>query len=297
MTINAIAALSLAGFLSSPALAVVPFLRTPAPAPAAQPAAAPAIRACATTDLQAAVGATGAHKGFATQELRLTNRAGQACYLTGAPAIALHPHNAAAQEVARHPNGAANLQARTDLAPGDTAVVLIGAPGACDAAIGPERKVSTRLQVSLPGGGAHALEGAHVDTLCGAATVLHLHVEPAPAAPARLAQLESAIRLEGRPMPGSELHYTVTLTNPTSAAISLAPCPSFTQSLFGDVGLGSSTLRLNCEAAGNQIAAGASVAFEMLLSVPAHVAADTAKLSWKLEDGPGAGTAVPLRGQ
>ena len=298
----ALALLAAAGTIPGTALAadkaaVIPFLFTPAPRPAAATAAAAtANRACAAADLAVVTGAQGAHKGFATQEVQLTNRGAEACYLTGAPELFLRPQGAAAQAVARHPNGPAALQARTDLAPGDTALLLVGAPGACDAATGPERKVTTRLQLGLPGGGSKALEGAYVDTLCGAATVLDLHVlrgEPAAARP--LARLTGAIRLEGRAMPGSELRYTVTLTNPTGAAIALSPCPSFTQSLSAGQELGSATLRLNCAATGDELAAGASATYEMRLAIPARVAADAVKLSWKLEDGPAVGTNVALR--
>ena len=273
----------------------VPFVSTPAAQPAAAVTIAPASRACAAADLLVVTGAQGARKGFATQEVRLTNRGASACYLTGTPDLTLG-RPGAAQPIARHPNASAALQARAELAPGDTALVLVGAPGACDAAIGPERSVKTHLQVGLPGGGSKALEGAYVDTLCGPATVVDMQIvrgERVNASP--LALLESAVHLDGRALPGSELHYTVVLTNPTAAAIALTPCPSFTQSLFGDRELSSATLRLNCAAGGDAIAAGESVAYEMRLAIPAHVAADAVKLSWKLENGPTAGTNVPLR--
>ncbi len=295
------ALLTLAGVLPGVALAAggpnafVPFVRTPAPQPTAAASSAPASRACAAAELQVATGAQGARKGFATQEVQLTNRGTEACYLTGTPEFALGPKGAA-QALARHPSAPAALQERTDLAPGDTALVLVGAPGACDAAIGPERNVNTHLQIGFPGGGSKALEGAYVDTLCGPATVLEmqvLHGERAKGSP--LALLQSAVRIDGRAMPGSELQYTVILTNPTAKAIALTPCPSFTQSLFGEQELSSATLRLNCAATGNEIAAGKSIAYEMRLAIPAHVAADAVKLSWKLEDGPTAGTNVPLR--
>lgn len=271
----------------------VPFLNVPASRPALR-APAPAARACAAADLQAQTGRQGARRGYATQEIKLTNRGTQACYLTGTPELGLGPKGAA-QAIARHPNAPAALQERTDLAPGDTALVLVGTPGSCDAAIGPERKVNTHLQVGFPGGGAASLEGAHVDTLCGEANVLDMQVLHAEHAPAALAQLQGAVHLEGRAMPGSELHYTVVLTNPTARAISLTPCPSFTQSLFGDREVTSATLRLNCAATGNVIPAGQSVTYEMRLAIPAHVEADAVKLSWQLEDGPTAGTNVALR--
>ncbi len=281
--------------LAAESNALVPFVRTPAPPPVPAATSAAASRACAAANLEVATGAQGARKGFATQEVQVTNRGAEACYLTGTPDFFLGPKGAA-QAIARHPGALAALQERTDLAPGDTALVLVGTPGSCDAAIGPDRKVNTHLQVGFPGGGVKALENAYVDTLCGPATVVDMHVlhgEHSTGTP--LALLQSTVHLEGRAMPGSELHYTVTLTNPTAKVIALTPCPSFTQSLFGDRELSSATLRLNCAATGNEIAAGKSIAFEMQLAIPAHVTADAAKLSWKLEGGPTAGTNVPLR--
>ena len=299
-TVVSFALLMLAGMLPGAALAAggpnafVPFLRTAAPQQPVAAIRAPAKRACAAADLQVATGAQGARKGFATQEVQLTNRGNEACYLTGTPDFFLGLKGA--QAIARRPGAPAALRERTDLAPGDTALVLVGAPGACAAAIGPERKVTTHMQVKFPGGGSKALEGAYVDTLCGPATVVDMQVlHGAPAKGSPLALLQSAVHLDGRAMPGSELHYTVTLTNPTAKAIALTPCPSFTQSLFGDRELSAATLRLNCGATGNEIAAGKSIAYEMRLAIPAHVAADAVKLSWKLADGPTAGTTVALR--
>jgi hypothetical protein len=95
--------------------------------------------------------------------------------------------------------------------------------------------------------------------------------------------------------PGATLHYTVTLSNPTAKAISLAACPAYTQSLYADGKAVDTTLRLNCGPAGAQIAANASVSFDMQAQVPAALAGGTLKLSWKLQDGPGVGKLINLR--
>jgi hypothetical protein len=275
---------------------VVPWLNAAAAAPQVQTAQVIAQHACADSDLQIAAGSQGARKGFATQEITLTNRSASACFLNGAPEVQLLPATGGAQTLGIHPNASSNVQERVDLAPGDSAVVLIGTPGSCDAATGPQRNVQRRVKIVSPGGGARALDGVYVDTLCGNAAVLHLHVlrnEPAPSNP--LAQLIGTIAVSAPAAPGSILHYTVTLTNPTASAISLAACPSYTESLAAEGTASDSTFLLNCGATGNQIAAGASVTYDMQIAVPASIDAASAKLSWKLQDGPGVGAIVSLK--
>jgi hypothetical protein len=274
---------------------VAPWLNVPAAEPIQKTAVTVAQHPCADTDLQIVVGQQGARRGYATQEVQMTNRGADACYLSGAPGIQLLPANAAPKALAVHPNASPHVQERTDLAPGDTAVVLIGTPGSCEAAVGPERKVNKRLKIVPPGGGERALEGVHVDTLCGDASILHMHVaqhEAAPTSP--LAQLIGTLSLADGVTAGGVSHYTVTLTNPTNSAIPLSPCPSYTQSVSAGGASSSATLQLNCAASGNQIAANSSVTYDMQLNVPANLKGGNAKLSWKLQDGPSVGTLISL---
>lgn len=274
----------------------VPWQNVPMAAPQEQKAQIVAQHPCSDADLKTVVGQTGARRGFATQELLFTNQGSDACYLSGAPGIQLLPSDAAPQTLAIHPNALANVQERADLAPGDTAVVLIGTPGSCDAAVGTKRNVSKRLQITPPGGGKRALDGAHVDTLCGNASVLHLqvvHNEAAPTSP--LAHLAGTINVPASVKPGSILHYSVTLTNDTKGAIALTPCPSYTQSFYANDTGSNTTLQLNCAAAGGQIAAGASATFDMQVAVPANLPTGGAKLSWKLQNGPGVGSLITLQ--
>jgi hypothetical protein len=56
-----------------------------------------------------------------------------------------------------------------------------------------------------------------------------------------------------------------------------------------------STLRLNCAAAGARIPANASVSFAMQAQVPPDMAPGDLKLSWKLQDGPGVGKLIGLQ--
>lgn len=284
--------------------AAVPWLNQPA-AEKAPPAstAARGARPCAGNDLQIVAGQAGAYRGQATQEIRLINISAETCHLVGFPSAQLLPAGEAPQTMGANENAAHLTNARIDLEPGEEAVMLVGTPGTCEAANGPQRKVSKRLKLALPGGGLKTLEGVHIDTLCGRASVIKFHpVHNEAAAKARIAmagpslsQLTGTLNAPDEAARGSTLYFTVTLSNPTASPIPLAPCPAYTQSVYADGKASSSTLRLNCGAVGAQIAPNSSVNFEMQAQVPADLPAGGAKLSWKLEDGPGTGKLISLR--
>lgn len=282
----------------------VPWLNQPAPALAA--AAAPAAvgaHPCSSADLRVVAGAAGAYRGQATQEIRLTNIGSAACHLAGFPGAQLQPLGAAPQAVGASEAAPQLANARIDLAPGDEAVMVLGTPGSCEAANGPGRKVSKRVQLALPGGGLKVLDGVHIDTLCGRATVVKFHAVESDATVAARAQragsplhqLTGSLSAPSQAVRGGELRYVVTLSNPTANPVSLAACPGYTQSLYANGKASDSTLRLNCAAAGSQIAAHSSVSFEMRAQVPAELAPGDLKLSWQLQGGPGAGTIISLR--
>ncbi|WLI90781.1 DUF4232 domain-containing protein [Massilia sp. R2A-15] len=277
----------------------VPFLNQPAAAKAAAtPAAAGFTHPCSGADLAVAAGPAGAYRGHATQEIRLTNNGAATCHLPGFPSAQLQPVGEAPQTVGASDLAPQLANERIELAPGESALMLMGTPGSCDAAAKPQRKVSRQLQLALPGGGVKVLNGVHVDTLCGRASVIRFHRvqnDGAAKAVSPLEQLAGSVSVADDASRGAMLAYTVTLSNPTAAPISLASCPAYTQSLYADGKSAATTLRLNCGAAGGQIPANSSVSFAMQAQVPADFAPGSLKLSWKLEDGPGAGKMINLR--
>jgi hypothetical protein len=226
-----------------------------------------------------------------------------ASQLPGFPSVQLQPANEAPQTVGASEQAPHLASSRIDLAPGEEAIVLLGTPGSCEAANRPQRKVSKRLQVALPGGGLKTLDGVHVDTLCGRATVMRFERVQGEAAARAMAlkaggalgQLGGSLSAPDQASRGGLLHYTVTLTNPTAAPVSLAACPAYTQSLYADGKSSESTARLNCAGAGGQFPANGSVSFDMQVEVPATLAAGNGKLSWKLDGGPGVGKSISLR--
>jgi hypothetical protein len=304
-----IAVVLLSALVASPAQSastVVPWLNQPAAAQSANAPAAPAaIHPCAASDLQVVVGQQGAYHGQATQEIRFTNLSSEACSFTGFPETQILPSNAAPRAVAAHAQAPQLANEHIDLAPGQDAVMLVGTPGSCEAANGPERKVATRMKLAFPGGGAKTVEGTYVDTLCGDATVLRFEpvhneaVAKARAAAAGTAspldQLTGSVTVAETANRGEVLHYSVTITNPTSSPISLATCPAYTQSLYDDGKTVSNTLRLNCGATSAQIDANSSVTFEMQLAIPASLPAGGAKLSWNMQNGPAVGALIALQ--
>lgn len=87
--------------------------------------------------------------------------------------------------------------------------------------------------------------------------------------------------------PGSELDYTVTLTNVGPEPVALDPCPFYTESIFaGGAALKAADRRLllNCAGAGSAIAPG-STTLQMRDVVPADAPVGPAELRWTLDPG------------
>ena len=279
--------------VATAAPAAVPWLAEPAGAPAASASAPAAARACASDDFQVAAGATGAWHGFATQELRLARTGTDACRLDGAPSIELESAGGVRQAAAAALADPAAVREPLSFGPRDELVLLVGTPGACDATMGPERQVWPRLRVAMPGGGSTVVDGVHVDTICGAARLLMQQPLAHEGAPSALASLQAAV--SAPVIAGRELRYVVTLTNPSARAVDLSTCPAYTQTLAVEGQRSDSHWRLACAAAGDRVAAHASVAFEMRAPIPAGMTGDGIKLAWTLQDGPSAGVIVPMR--
>jgi hypothetical protein len=307
---NSIAvAVVLSTMLASPAQsdgAAVPWLDQPVAAPPAALTAPPPLapRRCSADDLHIALGATGARHGYATQEILITNHSSDACSMTGFPVTQILPESETPQTLGAHEQAPQLASEQVNLSPGEQAIMLVGAPGSCEAATGETRKVARKIQFSLPGASPKVLEGAQIDTLCGPASVLHFSAVRNVAAPGLLGaaasgpqtgELTGAVNAPIIARRGETLRYTVTLSNPTGSEASLAPCPSYTQSLYSEGKVASNTMRLNCSAAGNKIAAQASATFEIQLPIPASLPPGDAKLSWVLQNGPGVGAVLALQ--
>jgi hypothetical protein len=267
-------------------------------------AASAATRPCSAGDLHVTVGAAGAWRGFASQEIRLARIGTGRCWLDGAPALELVSAEGLRQAVAA--GDEALTRRRVDLDPGDAMQVLLGTPGTCDAAIGPERRVLTRLRLVAPGGGDAVLAGVHVDTLCGAPRVLHaarLDTDARPAAQgaarAPWRDLDASLAEVSPASAGGPLHYVVTLANPGASAVTLPSCAAYRLSMHVEGRTVETAGRLGCDATPAtvpaQVPAHGQAAFALETTVPAAMAGPGLKLSWTLQGGPSAGRIVPLQ--
>jgi hypothetical protein len=269
--------------------AVIPWVDIPS-TPQSLAASASAARACVAADLDVVAGRAGAFQGQATQELTLRNRATEACSLAGVPQAQVPGAGAGGQV------GAGQFAAkRVDLAPGQSATLLIGTPVGCAASAQPV--IGSTVQLTLASGESIAVSGARVDTACGAPAVIGFDAVDLPeAAPGPLGSLGVSLVAPRTVSRGTVLTYRVTVANLSSASVALSPCPSYTEVLGTGAGATTQrTLLLNCRAA-PWISASAARTFQMKLGVPASAPAGTTKLSWKLEvpGGPVVGAAITV---
>ena len=127
-------------------------------------------RPCSAADLTVTIGGAGAYRGHATQEITLTNHAGEACFIPGAPTTTLLFDDGSQQGT--DPGEFAS--ARIDLQPGQSALLLVGAPGTCAGAGPSHSRVSTRLALGLPVGGPVPVGGIDLDVQCGPSSIVLL---------------------------------------------------------------------------------------------------------------------------
>ena len=81
-------------------------------------------------------------------------------------------------------------------------------------------------------------------------------------------RLTATLHGPDRVRPGSTVDFSVVLTNPTSTAIALDPCPSYDLT----VGVQTTSYGLNCAGAPSAaIAPGASVTFDIPVRIPGNV--------------------------
>jgi trimeric autotransporter adhesin len=151
-------------------------------------------------------------------------------------------------------------------------------------------------QIALLGGSVVAppiaADGQPHGKPCGAPTSTVTFTGAAATASATPApQIDAAITASGPATPGTAYSYTVTLTNTSSSAWSLDPCPAYDEGVKIPAGYSESHL-LNCAAA-TPLAAGASETFAMSLSIPADAPAGQSLLTWSIE-GEGSGANAPI---
>ncbi len=270
---------------------VIPWLAVPG-TPLAPTQAPQATIACSATALRNDGIYPGGYQGYGEDNLHLTNSSGAACYFPGPPQMQVTL--ASGGHAAVSPADFAGQ--RVDLQPNQTVMIMFGSPGQCPN-VNPQKPLFAQsLQVTFPGGGSLAVGGLGLDIQCGAPTVLLFQAIALDTPSSSLGALRAVADAPATAARGSTFTYTVTLTNPTTAAIVLSPFPSYTEGMSDNAGdQDRVTWLLNCQVA-QQIAAGSSLTFAMQYTVPSSFAVGAAKLFWQLQvpDGPSAGAEVTI---
>ncbi len=246
---------------------------------------------CQAADLKFTVGPAGAGHGEATQQILFTNISPNPCYFPGPPAAAVFPADGTKQQVTSSDSTAHTI----DLAPGQTGYVVVGTPPTCENVGHPD--VATNMDLTLATGEVVHVNDVWINVECGPPDTVLFDTQGAPS-PVPVAQSVLKARLDvlGPVQAGYTLTYSVTLTNPSSDAVQLSPCPAYTQYLAtAQPGQVQQTLLLNCANVGS-LEPGGEATFEMKIQVPSQFSTGPAKLSWKLEvpDGTFAGTGVTI---
>lgn len=268
--------------------AVIPWLDSQG-TPSSLVSAAHAARECGAADLALTVGNAGALHGQAAQELELRNRATDACFLSGVPRAQLSDVPTQSQV-----SSGQYAQQRVDLAPGQSAVVLVGAPAGCAASANP--RLSSSIRLTLPNGDVVDAHGTRVNTECGPASVAGFSATSPPVTRTAVSTLKPSIVAPQSVARGSTLTYQVRISNRSSTAIALSPCPSYTHGLgITAANATQRTVLLNCDAA-SAVGAATTLTYEMKVQVPASMPVGQTKLFWKLEvpDGALAGATISI---
>jgi hypothetical protein len=269
----------------------VPWVNRPAPAyvPPPQPRPTAAYPPCRARQLAGRAGGGGPAAGTVYQEAALTNRSGRPCTLSGGPAAVtgvrvtggMTTLTRAAAGVSFVGPGPANLR------PGHSGWVTLTYGDGCPALTSGGTALYRTLFLVVDGERVRVEFPAALNLICGLdASRFGAPPPPPPGSRSPLNVLTATIAIPATLTAGVTASYTVTLRNPSRAAVRLAPCPSYIEYLgvFTGPGRQLSLERyyyLNC-AAIRRITAHGSVTFAMRIPVPAQ--AGRAKFDWQLQD-------------
>jgi hypothetical protein len=279
----------------------VPWVNRPAPAyvPPPQPRPASAYPPCRARQLAGRPGKGGPAAGTVYQEVRLTNRSGRPCTLSGGPtAVTGVRVTGGTATLTRAALGdGSNLvgPGPANLRPGQSGWVTLSYPDGCPALTSGGRAGYRTLFIVLDRRRVRVEFPVALNLICGlAASRFGAPLPPPPSSRSPLNVLTATVAIPATLSAGATVDYAVTLRNRSAAPLRLAPCPSYTEYLgvFSGPGRPSQLARryyLNCAAVA-RIAAHGSVTFAMRIPVPAG--AGRAKLDWQLQGADVAAAAV-----
>lgn len=290
--------------------AVVPWVDRPAPdqsQPAPTPSFPATARPCTPSDLVASAAPDiGAALGNTNLQISFRNRSASACLLDGYPGISAV--DAAGRRVPlapQHGSYFGDPGPVADIGLGQSAAVNVSSGNGCAAAYKGVAPGYRSWRLTLPSGGEVAVQSPPFVVACGL-SVSRFGV-PAdrqpPASGPPPSPLTATIAAPASVRAGETLRYTVTLANPTDAAVGLQPCPAYQEFVGYDsvIGWTSATKHdyLNCDAV-HEVPAHGSVTFAMQLTLPTAAPRVTtpgspAKFGWSVDGDPGPRTGTLLQ--
>jgi len=247
----------------------------------------PAGRACGAADLRVKENGNGVWHGQVTDDITLTNSAADACFFQGPPPLQLV--SPGKSPIAVRLGGFATQH--VDLKSQQEVEMIIG----CSSTSAP---TATSLVLTAAGGGSVPID-IRLPADCSNPSIVAFQEGPLPTLTG-VGTLTVRLNLPAIVTRGKAVNYSVTLSNPATQAISLTPCPSYTQLMNEPIGsnvnITKSTYLLNCQAA-SIVPAGGSLTFQMIMQVPAGWQPGPAKFLWNLEvEGqPAAGAVVQVK--
>jgi hypothetical protein len=232
--------------------------------------------------------------GSADQRITLTNVATTPCSLSGQPAaFDDHTSTGSAVVVAVAPHGGygRGLDAVANLAPGEKGFTDVEVSDQCP---GFQQRLhitsfALRLEdgthVPVADGGGLAAPPPRCAVSASAFGTPHV---PGPQPSYPVDPLKVALHLPASVRTGTTFDFTVTLSNPTSAAVPLQPCPTYEEIWKPESSAPALTraYRLNCSGQ-PEVAAHQSLTFQMRMVAPTRALPDW--LSWRLESSQGVG--------
>jgi hypothetical protein len=249
----------------------------PAAIPAISTPRNPGIAACNSGDLSVRMVRRGLIQfGTYAYIYSAKNTTPHACYVSGRPSVKL-----ASKTVAGSPN-VLDVTAGV-LAPGASATFAVtqSARASCTPAVTPKgvlRTSAVKPHVKIGAqAGAATSEGTVRTSKCTRTAVTPIGLAPTAPRPGPLSPLTVRLQAPPRVRAGRTLQFTVTITNPTRAAIRLSPCPSYQVAISSARAV---AYKLNCSTP--VILPGQSRMYDMQYTVPASTPAGLAKIGWFL---------------
>ena len=247
-------------------------------------------RPCTASDLAATaqVADEGAATSYRFYTVRIVNASTTRCTLFGS--ARLSATNAKTGTRGRVPTDPTNFYSPdtydrpATIDPGDQALLGIVTANGCNGGANPTTYRNLTIEVL---GRTYPLGALTLHTTCKLAVsdwLFDPNATPPPAPP--YASLVPTLELPATARVGDVLAFTVRLTNPTGAAVSLAPCPAYRMAAYKSGGM----YWLNCPAA--TIAAHASLVFAMRIQLADYTPPGTIHLQWQLLDPAGASLAA-----